>query len=237
MKSTKLFIGIKPTVSCESFPKKYIFKGFFSHFSIFSYFLATPEHFPGQQHLYRVSSVPPSLGTPLHHPRCLTCSGQGHNMSPNSITSTSAASAARMTLNWVDDFESEENGDSEKHTLLGISPHAKRKSDMKNMACQYYVASFAPNNNEYALIECLGPEIPTSAIYKISVKDNMKPLTLIYMLQNNTELRENLESIALPQVKTFPVLISGGYHAQVRMYLPPGLREDEITKYPMILHV
>lgn len=105
------------------------------------------------------------------------------------------------------------------------------------MACQYYVASFAPNNNEYALIECLGPEIPTSAIYKISVKDNMKPLTLIYMLQNNTELRENLEDIALPQVKTFPVLISGGYHAQVRMYLPPGLREDEITKYPMILHV
>lgn len=32
-------------------------------------------------------------------------------------------------------------------------------------------------------------------------------------------------------------MISGGYHAQVRLYLPPGLREDEITRYPLILHV
>lgn len=42
---------------------------------------------------------------------------------------------------------------------------------------------------------------------------------------------------ALPQVKTFPVMISGGYYARVRLYLPPGLREDEITRYPMVVNI
>lgn len=32
-------------------------------------------------------------------------------------------------------------------------------------------------------------------------------------------------------------MISGGYHAQVRLFLPPGLREDEITRYPMVVHM
>lgn len=46
-----------------------------------------------------------------------------------------------------------------------------------------------------------------------------------------------MANIALPQVKTFPVQISGGYNAQVRLYLPPGLREDEITRYPLVVQV
>jgi inactive dipeptidyl peptidase 10 len=50
-------------------------------------------------------------------------------------------------------------------------------------------------------------------------------------------LQERVARVALPQIKTFPVMISGGYHAQVRLFLPPGLREDEITKYPMVVHV
>lgn len=37
--------------------------------------------------------------------------------------------------------------------------------------------------------------------------------------------------MAMPQIKTFPVQISGGYQAHVRLHLPPGLREDEITRY------
>lgn len=27
------------------------------------------------------------------------------------------------------------------------------------------------------------------------------------------------------------------YHAQVRLHLPPGLREDEITRYPLVVQV
>jgi len=39
------------------------------------------------------------------------------------------------------------------------------------------------------------------------------------------------------QVKTIKVLVNGGYHAQVRLHLPPGLREDEEMTFPLILHV
>lgn len=87
------------------------------------------------------------------------------------------------------------------------------------------------------MIECLGPGIPTSSIYKISPEPIQKPLQIVKFLQNNTRLRERISKIALPQIRSFPVMISGGYYAQVRLYLPPGLREDEITKYPMVLHM
>lgn len=80
-----------------------------------------------------------------------------------------------------------------------------------------------------------GPGVPSSAIYRIGT--GHKLLEPIFFIQNNTRLRDRISQIALPQVKTFPVMISGGYHAQVRLYLPPGLREDEITRYPLILHV
>lgn len=50
-------------------------------------------------------------------------------------------------------------------------------------------------------------------------------------------LQERVGNIALPQVKTFPVQIKGGYNAQVRLHLPPGLREDEITRYPLVVQV
>lgn len=103
--------------------------------------------------------------------------------------------------------------------------------------CQFHKASFAPSISGFLVIECLGPGIPTSAIYRVSHAFAEKPLTLIFHVQNNTRLKERVALVALPQVRTFPVMISGGYHAQVRLYLPPGLREDEITRYPLILHV
>jgi inactive dipeptidyl peptidase 10 len=79
--------------------------------------------------------------------------------------------------------------------------------------------------------------VPTSAIYRLGAGYKDKSFEPIFYIQNNTRLRERVAQVALPQVKTFPVMISGGYHAQVRLYLPPGLREDEITRYPLILHV
>lgn len=41
------------------------------------YFLGIPERHPGQQHLFRVSSVPPKFGVSLKSPRCLTCTQTG----------------------------------------------------------------------------------------------------------------------------------------------------------------
>jgi hypothetical protein len=48
---------------------------------------------------------------------------------------------------------------------------------------------------------------------------------------------KQVQSCTFPQVKTIKVLVEGGYHAQVRLHLPPGLREDEEMTFPLILHV
>lgn len=85
----------------------------------------------------------------------------------------------------------------------------------------------------FYVLECLGPTIPSSALFKT----NIPTPKLLLVLQNNTVLRERISKMALPQIKTFPVQISGGYQAHVRLHLPPGLREDEITRYPLVVQV
>jgi inactive dipeptidyl peptidase 10 len=190
--------------------------------------VATPEHFPGHQHLYRVTATPPAMGIALPSPTCLTCS---------SLTADyprmTAAAAAKAEVSW----ESESNEDSGSMDTFSESDDEGVDSDILPNSCQYFTATFAPNNNEYALIECLGPDVPTSWIYKFSADPEKDPIVPIYVLQNNTELKKRVAKIAMPQIRNFPVMISGGYHAQVRLYLPPGLREDEITKYPTVVHV
>lgn len=103
--------------------------------------------------------------------------------------------------------------------------------------CQYHTAAFSSGVNGLVLINCLGPGVPSSAIYRVITSYQDSPLEIVLHVQNNTALKERLAVVALPQIRTFPVLISGGYHAQVRLFLPPGLREDEITRYPLILFV
>lgn len=87
------------------------------------------------------------------------------------------------------------------------------------------------------MIECLGPGVPSSAIYKLNVEHTERPLQFVYAIRNNTKIRERMRKVAMPQVRSFPIMITGGNHAQVRLLLPPGLRPEEITKYPLVLHV
>lgn len=146
----------------------------------------------------------------------------------------------RLVTDWEDIWEDEP-------TLPPIVTQApRRKHGAKPepvvkpapQPCQYHNAVFAPGRHVLAVIECLGPEVPSSAIYRIPLEVNQqKPLEPIFHMQNNTLLRQRAALVAFPQVKSFPVMISGGYHAQVRLFLPPGLREDEITRYPLVLHV
>lgn len=208
----------------------------------FVYYLGIPEHSPGQQHLYRVSSLPPKQGTPPRPPRCLTCSHQ-HGVH---IPVTKVKASNRVQQQWNDDWEEEHGTEEDDEDYIDIpvatpSPKKKRQSTEEPpsppIPCQFFTATFAPNSNEFALIECLGPVVPFSAIYRISVDPAKSPTQVLFFLQNNTALAERISKVALPQVKSFPVMISGGYHAQVRLFLPPGLREDEITRYPMVVHV
>lgn len=201
-----------------------------------SYYLGTPENFISQQHLYRVSAIPPTMGASLRQPLCLTCSPFASE--PGQMTSIAAASL-KAQVSW-DVSDDDDNAEDEIDDPSPTAPSKrKRKKGIPfiSSSCQYFSAIFAPNSNEYALLDCLGPEVPSSWIYRISVDPKNEPIEPIFVLQNNTELKERVARIAMPQIKTFPVMISGGYYAQVRQFLPPGLREDEITKYPMVVHV
>ncbi|XP_057333646.1 dipeptidyl aminopeptidase-like protein 6 [Microplitis mediator] len=211
------------------------------------YFLGIPAGRPGQRHLYRVSSVLPEVGSSLYPAFCITCPVsimRGNNLyqseNDNNIHSgmLSVSSDWSENKDWNDQFNEQEddgNEDANTHEVTSNNKNTNKskKINTKNEeSCQYHSASFSPGY-EYFILECLGPGIPTVSLYK-----TQSPLPrFVSLLQNNTALREKIAKIALPQIKTFPVQIGGGYNAQVRLYLPPGLREDEITRYPMVVQV
>lgn len=204
----------------------------------FIYYLGTPESLPSQQHLYRVSAIPPRLGAPLQPPECLTCPRKDK---PNEESHTNPP--PKLVTAWDDDWEELEPLTFPPPTPpdAATTDKTRKRTSRKPTGpteCLYHTAKFPKTHSaDYVLIECLGPVIPTSGIYSVGRNSSGRPLELLMSVQNNTRLREKVSKIALPQIKTFPVMISGGYHAQVRLFMPPVLREDEITRYPTILHV
>lgn len=205
------------------------------------YFLGIPAMRPGQRHLYYVSSLLPRVGSSLQPAVCITCTEtlEGTQADNRKIHS-------RHYNIWSDntdihdhyEMQTENTPNADEGQTKG-KPAKKEKSAVNDppkyteQPCQYHNAIFPPIGINYFVLECYGPSIPTVALYKTEL-----PLPrLVYSLQNNTILRERIAKLALPQVKTFPVQISGGYNAQVRLHLPPGLREDEITRYPLIVQV
>uniref|UniRef100_A0A1A9ZFA6 Venom dipeptidyl peptidase 4 n=1 Tax=Glossina pallidipes TaxID=7398 RepID=A0A1A9ZFA6_GLOPL len=214
------------------------------------YFLGIPERMPAQQHLYRVSALPPRHGSPLYAPDCLTCPRHRNTDGSYSYEAYTKPPPKLVTA-WDDDWEnSEEISIMPEPSLPVEQKHHKATKTSAQMPneCLYHTVQFPPSPNaKFVLIDCLGPTIPITNIYKLhndlsekfanSNGLHLKPMDLLITIQNNTRLREKMSRIAMPQIKTFPVMISGGYHAQVRLYLPPVLREDEITRYPTILHV
>jgi len=132
------------------------------------------------------------------------------------------------------------------------------ESEPSERPCLYHNAIFSPKLSHFVL-ECEGPSVPSTHLYLTRADGDLGPLHLL-TLQNNSRLKvgvfilemdtREVESLtrfflfqeltamtAMPQVKTFPVQISGGYYAQVRLRLPPGLREEEITRYPLVVQV
>ncbi|KAJ9579403.1 hypothetical protein L9F63_024489, partial [Diploptera punctata] len=203
------------------------------------YYLGIPEGRPGQLHLFRTTTLTPRVGVPLSAPQCLTCQPEQPNQQSYSAYYAAMAGGRSGASNGG---ESEEFDEDEDSTPAPTQPPPRKKKgkqkyrwdvmDILIRPCQYHNIIFSPGLNYYVL-ECLGPGVPTVQLYATR---GPAP-KLLTTLQNNTRLIEKASKMALPQVKTFPVQISGGYNAQVRLHLPPGLREEEITRYPLVVHV
>ncbi|XP_028168299.1 inactive dipeptidyl peptidase 10-like [Ostrinia furnacalis] len=193
------------------------------------YYLGIPEGKPGQQHLYRVSSEPPRPGSPQKLPYCVTCNSQP---SPSINLEYYGSLASSGDSTWDADW------DEELPTATSPSPSNKKRKKKhpegmpQNLPCLYHEAHFSPSS-AYFVLECLGPGVPTSSLHKSALPE---PRALLH-LENNTAVKERLSSIALPTPRTFSVQLSSGHAARVRLLLPPGLREDEVTKYPLVLMV
>lgn len=76
-----------------------------------------------------------------------------------------------------------------------------------------------------------GPEVPEAIL--VDATTNLPLLNL----QHNAHLRELFKKRARPQIKTFQVQIDHEHDAQVRLFIPPGLRDYEEVAFPLVLHV
>lgn len=100
-----------------------------------------------------------------------------------------------------------------------------------DIECSFVDAHFNPTADFYVR-ECLGPGIPSVALVDV-VQNN----TVVKIMDTNDRLRELVEIRAMPQVRNFSAPLTDKYNAAVRLLLPPGLRDEEIIKYPMVVDV
>lgn len=103
--------------------------------------------------------------------------------------------------------------------------------DTKNRetSCLFNKVHIGPQHRFY-IQECLGPDPPTSFI--IDLKTNRKIMTW----NDGLEISQYLSKFAIPTIKKFGVLVKNGFEAQVKLYLPPNLDEEQDIAYPLILN-
>lgn len=124
---------------------------------------------------------------------------------------------------------------SSAHTGNMTSPHPNHFHS--NSSCRYSNAVMSPSL-EYYVHECLGPTIPYVEVRSLP---NNK---LVKLLLTNQQLRDRALEKAFPRMLQLrvPLLVdntpfkrSKPDYVAVELYLPPGLREDESTLYPLLI--
>ncbi|XP_017869836.1 PREDICTED: inactive dipeptidyl peptidase 10 [Drosophila arizonae] len=183
------------------------------------YFMAAPERRPGERHLYKISlklNVTETNRTYITstQPTCLTCDNTESTYRLHRARSTNAAAWQR--------------GEKWEDIVSRLEPDDCIYDIPKN--CLYNRVQFSRDYSFYVQ-ECLGPESPS--VYLVETSSNEK----IFVLNAGDVLRHRLTQLAIPQTRTFSVEIRHGFHAQVRLYLPPGMREEEEVAFPLVLHV
>lgn len=209
------------------------------------YYLATTETRPGYRHLYRVKIIfnvtaENNIWVSATHPTCLSCFYNAH--SPGHMTHEYDDSSSME--NGVSDMETEDDESTNFHHSHGGSMNGKNNNNNSSTmsSVKWYnqvdeATSCLYNNVRlsdrftYFIQECLGPTIPTAFIVNTATRAHL------FTLDNGQYLRDKLEPIAVPNIKKFSVVIKNGFEAQVKLYLPPMLNEDEDLAYPLIVQM
>lgn len=200
------------------------------------YFMATPELKPGQRHLYNIT-LKLNVTENMHRiyltssqPNCLTCKMNNLKLQP--VKNMLAAN--EPTQPPLPEVLSNENSDKNMTFLLDLLPENFLDQDENDSRvpknCLFNKVYFSQNYSYYVQ-ECLGPEAPSS--YLVHTATNTK----IALLNGGDMLRKRVALLAKPQIRTFSVEIRHGFMAQVRLFLPPGMKEDEEIAFPLVLHM
>ncbi|XP_015790556.1 inactive dipeptidyl peptidase 10-like [Tetranychus urticae] len=96
--------------------------------------------------------------------------------------------------------------------------------------CSFNDAQFNPTA-KYYILQCLGAGIPWTEIRDVDQNE------ILLQTPVDKRLKEIVEERAFPQMRSFRVPISPDYTAEVRLILPPALRESEEIKFPLIIEV
>lgn len=176
------------------------------------YFMATPLLTPGQRHLYRLHL---KLNNTHNTNRIYVTSTE-----PECLTCNNQPNSYQLQSMYYDN-------DIDKDSTNTTDPTVPYKIPNN---CAYNKIYFSKSYSYYVQ-ECLGPDSPS--VYLVETSTNLKRL----VLNDGNLLRNRLNQLALPQIRTFNVEIRHGFQAHVRLFLPPGMKEEEEIAFPLILEV
>nr|XP_025036346.1 dipeptidyl peptidase 4 isoform X2 [Pelodiscus sinensis] len=127
------------------------------------------------------------------------------------------------------EFDGKPGGRNLYKVSVGNSPTTPKcvSCDWDKDRCRYYSASFS-SDAKYYLLNCYGPGLPTSMLFRSS--DDKVNRTL----ENNTDLNSTLKNIQMPS-KRIDTISLNGYTLWYQMILPPHF--DSSKKYPLLLDV
>lgn len=194
------------------------------------YFMGAPIYRSDERHLYKVR-LQLVRSTKINRTRvisneeeciCLTC----NNISTTIYTKLDTNQTHNKTVhNYQRHYSTINSNDN-----INIDFDINNENHAMPNNCLYNHIQFS-SDYCYYIQECLGPEVPT--VYLVDTHSNQKILTLDY----GVLLRHQLTQNALPQIRILNVEINNGFHAKVKLFIPPEIRDEAEITYPLILQM
>lgn len=168
---------------------------------------------PGVRHLFRIGDLEMDGSNPLGSMHCLTCSVQ-----PSAEVEEE-----------VEEYEASDYEYSEDYVQQKPDDIAQ---DEQITDCEYVHQALFSKNFDYYILDCKGPGLPFTRAFALPTNEP------ILTMDANDELKDLLNTRAVPRMRSFTVdLPDSNVPAQVRLIMPPGLREEEDFIFPLVLNV